>query len=94
MAPFSKTSIEVLGNESQFGAHAEIKDSREVCVKIAACHEQDKGIQILLRETTAMALSGPPGISDLLEQGHAPHLLLRYSPACWNAINPGAGNSL
>ena len=63
LAPFSKTSIEVLGNESQFGAQAEIEGSREVCVKIAACHEQDKGIQILLREITAMALSGPPGIS-------------------------------
>ena len=63
LATLSKTSIEVLGNESQFGAQAEIEGSREVCVKIAACHEQDKGIQILLRETTAMALSGPPGIS-------------------------------
>ena len=63
LAPFSKTSIEVLGNESQFGAQAEIEGSREVCVKIAACHEKDKGIQILLREITAMALSGPPGIS-------------------------------
>ena len=63
MTEFSRTSVEILGTESQFGASARIEGSREVCVKIAACHDVEKGIAILLREATAMALSGPPGLS-------------------------------
>lgn len=63
MADFSETSIEVLGIESQYGAQASVKDAREVCVKIAARHPQENGIGLLLRETTGLALSGPPGLS-------------------------------
>jgi len=59
---FSLGSIEILGSESQFGAQSKAKDAREVVVKIAARHETEAGIGILLREITAMALAGPPGL--------------------------------
>lgn len=63
LAGFSATSIEILGNESQYGKQATVKHVREVCVKIAARHEDEAGIAILLREITGLALGGPPGLS-------------------------------
>ncbi|MCP4074522.1 MAG: DUF1446 domain-containing protein [Hyphomicrobiales bacterium] len=62
LAGFSATSIEILGNESQYGKQARVKNAREVCVKIAARHEKEAGIAVLLREITGLALSGPPGL--------------------------------
>ncbi|MCF6321793.1 MAG: DUF1446 domain-containing protein [Rhizobiaceae bacterium] len=59
---FLHTSVEVLGAESQYGSQSRIIDAREVCVKIAARHEAEAGISLLLREITAMALAGPPGL--------------------------------
>ncbi len=63
LANYSQTSVEVLGTESQFGAQASVAGAREVCVKIAAKHEAQAGISLLLREMTGLALSGPPGLS-------------------------------
>lgn len=60
---FTETSVEVVGAESQFGATAEQRDYREVVLKLAARHPSDKGIGILLKEFTGMALSSPPGLS-------------------------------
>jgi hypothetical protein len=63
LPPYTATSIEILGNESQYGKQAKAEDVREVCVKIAARHETSVGIAILFREITGLALSGPPGLS-------------------------------
>lgn len=63
MPPYTATSIEILGNESQYGKQAKAVDVREVCVKIAARHDTSTGIAILLREITGLALCGPPGLS-------------------------------
>ena len=62
-ADFTETSVEVIGAESQFGAAREIEGAREVAVKIAARHPDQKGIDILLREATGLGLSSPPGLS-------------------------------
>ncbi len=63
IADFIETSVEVIGNESQYGEHRSINGSREVVAKIAAKHEDALGINILLREITGLGLSTPPGLS-------------------------------
>jgi hypothetical protein len=63
IADFTETSVEIIGNESQYGEHRSIDGSREVVAKIAAKHEDAVGIKILLREITGLGLSTPPGLS-------------------------------
>jgi hypothetical protein len=60
---FSETSIELIGAESQFGSFAEIDNSREVAMKIAAKHPDAIGIGILLKEAVGLGLATPPGLS-------------------------------
>jgi hypothetical protein len=60
---FSETSIELIGAESQFGSFAEIDNSREVAMKIAAKHPDAMGIGILLKEAVGLGLATPPGLS-------------------------------
>lgn len=59
---YTETSVEILGAESQFGEYRKIDSSREVMVKLAARHEQSKGVAVLLKEITGLALSSPPGL--------------------------------
>ena len=63
IADFTETSVEIIGNESQYGDHSLIDGSREVVAKIAAKHDDAEGINILLREITGLGLSTPPGLS-------------------------------
>lgn len=70
MPDFSETSIEILGAESQYGDHAQISSSREVVVKIAAKHSQAAGVGIMLKESVALGLASPPGLSGF--QGSRP----------------------
>ncbi len=63
MPDFTQTDVEVIGAESQYGAARKIKSAREVTVKIAAKHPDDKAITILLKEATGLGLATPPGLS-------------------------------
>ena len=60
LGDFSETSIEILGAESQYGSHSQGSGSREVVVKLAAKHEDQKAIGILLREASGIGLATPP----------------------------------
>lgn len=60
---YTETSIEVIGAESQYGAHARTREWREVCVKLAARHADEKAIALLFREAVGLGLSAPPGLS-------------------------------
>lgn len=61
LAPFSETSVEVLGAEESYGAQARRGDSREVILKIAARHVSREALDLFGREiypaATAMAQS-------------------------------------
>lgn len=61
--PFSETSVEIIGAESQFGERRRTEGSREVAIKIAAKHPDAIGIGVLLKEMTGLALATPPGLS-------------------------------
>jgi hypothetical protein len=68
--PFSETSTEILGSESQFGAFGEGGDAREVMLKIAVKHPDAAGAALLLREAAGLGLASPPGLSGF--QGGRP----------------------
>jgi hypothetical protein len=76
-ADFTETSIEVLGSEATYGEQArpEARESREVVLKIAARHAEEKPLAILAGEiapaATAMAqgltgfFAGRPGVQPV-----------------------------
>jgi len=63
-ADFSETSIEIIGDDSQFGAAAGNPASREVVMKLAAKHPDARGIGALLKEVTGLALATPAGLTS------------------------------
>jgi hypothetical protein len=63
LPPYVETSYEVIGAESHFGAARKTGPVREVDLKIAAKHPSAKGIGILLKEMTGLALTAPPGLT-------------------------------
>lgn len=77
MADFSETSIELLGMESQFGAFSNLDSSREVVMKIAAKHEDARGIGILLKEAVGLGLATPPGLSGFAGSRPSPSPVVR-----------------
>lgn len=60
---YSETSIEVLGDDSQFGAATNGPMSREVVLKIAAKHDMQAGCGALLKEISGLGLATPAGLS-------------------------------
>lgn len=70
LADFSETSMELIGDESQYGEFRALQGSREVAMKIAVKHPDPKGIGILLKEATGLGLATPPGLSGF--QGGRP----------------------
>lgn len=63
MPDFTRTSVEVLGAEDQFGALGDKGDVREVVAKLAARHDDARAVGALLKEATGLALAAPPGLS-------------------------------
>lgn len=60
---YSETSVEVLGDDSQFGAATNGPSSREVVLKIAAKHDTQAGCGALLKEISGLGLATPAGLS-------------------------------
>jgi hypothetical protein len=63
LADYSETSIEVIGDDSQFGEATSNPHAREVVLKIAAKHETQAGAGALLREISGLGLATPAGLS-------------------------------
>lgn len=62
-ADYTRTSIEVLGGESLYGAQARTAQSREVVLKIAAMHTEEAALQLFAREIYPAATSMAQGIT-------------------------------
>lgn len=60
---FRATSIEVLGAESQFGAHSQARNAREVVLKLAAHHDKKEALAFFAREIPSSALTMAQGIN-------------------------------
>ncbi|MFW2854528.1 acyclic terpene utilization AtuA family protein [Sphingomonas sp. TX0543] len=64
-APFTETSIEVLGAETSYGAGSRALGAREVVLKIAAKHVEPKALELLVREFTSAGTSMAPGFTGM-----------------------------
>jgi hypothetical protein len=62
-AEYRQVSIEVLGAEALYGPHAQVQDSREVILKVAATHSEERALEIFAREIYPAATSMAQGIT-------------------------------
>ena len=63
LGALTETCVELIGDESHYGARRRVEGSREVAVKIAGKHPDAKGIGVLLQEIIGIALAAPPGLT-------------------------------
>ena len=66
MADFKEVSIELLGCESTYGAHARVQSPREVVVKIAATHADKKALELFSREIAQAGTGMAPGLTGIV----------------------------
>ncbi len=70
IADFSEVSIEIIGADSQYGAEPGDRSAdgqvgpREVVLKFAVKHDDDKAIGLMLKEASGLGLATPPGLSS------------------------------
>ncbi len=63
---YSDTSIELLGTETTYGAHARNRDCREVVVKISTAHPKKDALVLFSREIAQAATGMAPGITGIV----------------------------
>ena len=77
LADFTETSVELIGNESQYGSNAKITGCRELVMKIAAKHPDAAGVGIMLKEAVGLGLASPPGLSGFAGARPSPSPVVR-----------------
>jgi hypothetical protein len=87
LADFTETCVEVIGDESHYGARRAVSGSREVAVKIAGRHPDSKALAILVQEVTGLALGGPPGLTGFAGGRPKPSPVIRL----YSFTQPKAG---
>ena len=60
---FDDVAIDIIGEESFWGAHASACSSREVALKVACRHQDARAVGLLLRELSGVALGAPAGMA-------------------------------
>ncbi|MDX1801148.1 MAG: acyclic terpene utilization AtuA family protein [Marinobacter sp.] len=66
LAPYSATSVELLGSEATYGEHSRAAQSREVVVKISVAHPDKKALVLFSREIAQAATGMAPGITGIV----------------------------
>ena len=66
LAPYSETSVELLGTEATYGEHGRASDSREVVVKISVAHPDKKALVLFSREIAQAATGMAPGLTGIV----------------------------
>ena len=74
---FARTSIEILGAEHTYGAHARREDTREVVVKIGVRHADKKALVLFSREIAQAATAMAPGLTGYIGGRPVVHPLIR-----------------
>jgi hypothetical protein len=62
LGDYDEVAVEVVGDESQYGAQSENVRPREVAIKVACRHQQKAAVALLMRELTGVALAAPAGL--------------------------------
>ncbi|MBZ9664818.1 DUF1446 domain-containing protein [Pseudomonas sp. LMG 31766] len=63
---YQEVSVELLGSEATYGAHAQHQGSREVVVKIAARHARKEALILFSREIAQAATGMAPGLTGIV----------------------------
>jgi hypothetical protein len=63
LADYRAVSVEVLGTEAMYGAHARHAGTREVVLKIAVAHAEEQALELFAREIFPSATSMAQGIT-------------------------------
>jgi hypothetical protein len=61
LGQWTKTCVEVLGGEANFGGHARVRGAREVMLRIAVEHEDKRAIDLFAREAPCSVMSMSAG---------------------------------
>ncbi|TDT43328.1 uncharacterized protein DUF1446 [Halospina denitrificans] len=65
-APYSDTSVELLGTETTYGPQGRHADTREVVIKISATHPDKKALVIFSREIAQAGTGMAPGLTGIV----------------------------
>ncbi|MCO6388729.1 acyclic terpene utilization AtuA family protein [Aliihoeflea sp. 40Bstr573] len=65
VAPYSETSVEILGSESAYAERSRAMGAREVVLKLAAKHAAEAPLNLLVRELTSSGTSMAPGTAGM-----------------------------
>ena len=63
---FDETSIEIIGDNSQYSNKGQNTDNREVVLKFAAKHQDIIAVGLVLKESVGLGLATPPGLSGFV----------------------------
>ena len=74
---FDETSIEIIGDNSQYSDKRSNTDNREVVLKFAAKHQDIRAVGIVLKESVGLGLATPPGLSGFVGGRPKPSPIIR-----------------
>ena len=74
---FDETSIEIIGDNSQYSTVGPNDQNQEVVLKFAAKHEDIRAIGIMLKESVGLGLATPPGLSGFAGARPKPSPVIR-----------------
>ena len=77
ISDFDETSIEILGDNSQYSKNEGNSDNREVVLKFAAKHQDIRAVGIMLKESVGLGLATPPGLSGFVGGRPKPSPIVR-----------------
>jgi len=77
MADYTRTDVEVLGSESNWGANSRRRDAREVILKLAVQHADSKALDVFGREFIPPATAMAQGITGFAGGRPSPTPLVR-----------------
>ena len=74
---YDEVLVEVMGDESLYGAESRKKKARDVALKVAVKHRDQRAAGLILKELTGHGLAGPPGLSGFAGSRPAPSPVVR-----------------
>ena len=74
---YDETSIEIIGDNSQYSTLGTNDENQEVVLKFAAKHEDIRAIGIMLKESVGLGLASPPGLSGFAGARPKPSPIIR-----------------
>jgi hypothetical protein len=77
IADFDETSIEIIGDNSQYSNKSSNVKNREVVLKFASKHQDIRAVGIMLKESVGLGLATPPGLSGFVGGRPKPSPIVR-----------------